>query len=352
MEHTWDIAPDGATLVTSWRRFVVGHYGDDLVLVDRADGTRRPLAEGEGFHADPAFSPDGRHVVTVYGTDGTKDEASRTELVLFDVESGERRRIATSLDQWPSAPTWSRDGSAIFFIAHEHGNGAIFRVEIADDRVTRLTGEGTYSDLCPSPGGDVVYALRAHPDRPPHVVRLDARAERQDGTELPSPARAESELPQRGVLERVVTRADDGVEIGAWLLRPASASPEAPAPLLTLVHGGPLGTWAGWSWRWNGNLFVERGYAVLLPDPAISLGYGQAFIDRGWGRWGERPYTDVIASIEGALQRSDLDSSRTALLGGSFGGYMANWVAGQTDRFRGDCHARLAVGPAHLSRGR
>ena len=71
-----------------------------------------------------------------------------------------------------------------------------------------------------------------------------------------------------------------------------------------------------------------------MPDPAISMGYGQAFIDRGWGRWGERPYTDVMAAVDGALERPDLDASRTALMGGSFGGYMANWVAGHTDRFR------------------
>jgi dipeptidyl aminopeptidase/acylaminoacyl peptidase len=135
-------------------------------------------------------------------------------------------------------------------------------------------------------------------------------------------------------MERVETTADDGVRIGSWLLRPAAASTTAPAPLVVFVHGGPLGTWADWSWRWNANLLVERGYAVLMPDPAISVGYGQAFIDRGWGTWGHRPYTDVMAAVDAAAGRPDIDAERTALMGGSFGGYMANWVAGQTDRFR------------------
>jgi dipeptidyl aminopeptidase/acylaminoacyl peptidase len=124
------------------------------------------------------------------------------------------------------------------------------------------------------------------------------------------------------------------VAVGSWLLRPATASADSPAPLVVFVHGGPLGTWAGWSWRWNANLLVERGYAVVMPDPAISLGYGQSFIDRGWGRWGDRPYTDMIAAVDGALERPDIDATKTALMGGSFGGYMANWVAGHTDRFR------------------
>ena len=100
------------------------------------------------------------------------------------------------------------------------------------------------------------------------------------------------------------------------------------------VHGGPVGSWNDWSWRWNPWLLAERGYAVLLPDPAISTGYGLDFIKRGYGAWGDAPYTDVLAATDAACARPDIDASRTALMGGSFGGYMANWVAGHTDRFQ------------------
>jgi dipeptidyl aminopeptidase/acylaminoacyl peptidase len=80
---------------------------------------------------------------------------------------------------------------------------------------------------------------------------------------------------------------------------------------------------------------VARGYAVLLPDPALSTGYGRDFISRGHGEWGGRPYTDVMAITDAAVARPDIDQSRTAMMGGSFGGYMANWIAGHTSRFRG-----------------
>ena len=79
---------------------------------------------------------------------------------------------------------------------------------------------------------------------------------------------------------------------------------------------------------------AARGYAVLLPDPALSTGYGQDFIERGWGRWGQAPYTDLMALTDAVVAREDVDGDRTAAMGGSFGGYMANWVAGHTDRFR------------------
>jgi dipeptidyl aminopeptidase/acylaminoacyl peptidase len=104
--------------------------------------------------------------------------------------------------------------------------------------------------------------------------------------------------------------------------------------MLLWIHGGPLGSWNGWSWRWNPWLMAAKGYAVLLPDPALSTGYGAKMVARGWGQWGGAPFTDLMAITDTAIGRSDIDATRTAAMGGSYGGYMANWVAGHTDRFR------------------
>ena len=136
-----------------------------------------------------------------------------------------------------------------------------------------------------------------------------------------------------GTLTEVQTVAADGATIRGWLVLPAGASAGAPAPLLLWVHGGPVMSWNSWSWRWNPWLMAERGYAVLLPDPALSTGYGHDFIARGHGRWGEAPFTDVMAITDAVVARPDIDAARTAMMGGSFGGYMANWMAGHTDRF-------------------
>jgi dipeptidyl aminopeptidase/acylaminoacyl peptidase len=132
----------------------------------------------------------------------------------------------------------------------------------------------------------------------------------------------------------VEAAAADGTRIASWLVLPQEASDSSPAPLVVFIHGGPIGSWNGWQWRWNPQLLAERGYAVLLPDPAISTGYGYDFVDRGRGRWGEQPFTDLVAAVDAAVARPDIDSDRTAAMGGSFGGYMSNWVAGHTDRFR------------------
>ena len=158
------------------------------------------------------------------------------------------------------------------FTADDLGHASIYRVELGDDQVTRLATGSAFSDVCISPDGSTLYALASQPDRPPNVVRLDARAADQTPVELRSSIPPADQLPRRGVVERLTATADDGVEIGSWLVPPRPASADEPVPLVVFVHGGPLGTWAGWSWRWNANLLVERGYAVLMPDPAISTG--------------------------------------------------------------------------------
>jgi dipeptidyl aminopeptidase/acylaminoacyl peptidase len=140
------------------------------------------------------------------------------------------------------------------------------------------------------------------------------------------------ELPSR--VERVSVEARDGTRLPSWLVLPPDASPEKPAPLAVFVHGGPVSSWNAWHVRWNPHVFVEGGWAVLLPDPALSLGYGIEALRRGWGRWGDVVYDDLMRMIDGAEDREDIDASKTVALGGSFGGYMANWIAGHTDRFR------------------
>jgi len=142
-------------------------------------------------------------------------------------------------------------------------------------------------------------------------------------------------VPLPGRLDEVGATAEDGTPLRAWLALPDGASATSPAPLLLWIHGGPLGSWNAWSWRWNPWIAVAQGYAVLLPDPALSTGYGQRMIERGWGRWGAEPYTDLMTITDAGEARPDVDESRTAAMGGSFGGYMANWVAGHTDRFAG-----------------
>jgi dipeptidyl aminopeptidase/acylaminoacyl peptidase len=331
-----DLTPDGRTYVTSWRRS--GESRDrrrpddlvaDLVAFDVRSGERRTLVADGRWFASPVVSPDGTKVICVAEDIGAPDRVEEDGLVLVDLTDGSVRDVAPDLDLWPANPRWLPSGDAVVFEADEQGHHPLFRVDLATDEVTRLTAEGAYTDVCVAPDGGALYALHATIGSPPRPVRLDPTTADQQPSELPSPV---GDTPTTGRVERVVATADDGVEVGSWLVLPNDV--DGPAPLVVFIHGGPLGSWNTWHWRWNPYVLADRGYAVLLPDPALSTGYGRSFIERGWGRWGEAPYTDLMTTVEQAASHEAVDADRIAAMGGSFGGYMANWVAGNTERFR------------------
>ena len=334
-ETGMDLAPDGSFLVAARHDIsALPAIREDLVAFDLGTGAARVLTPGDAWYDAPAVSPDGRSVAAIRTTFGSPDEASRVTLVLIDLATCEQRTLAADLDRWPESPAWAADGSAVFFTADDDGHHPAYRVDLADGGVTRLTAVGALGDLCPTPDGSALFALRSTIGSPPRIVRLDAQMTDQVPAELTNGIH-ERGIVAPGVVERVTAQAADGTAIGSWLVRPPGASADAKVPLVVWVHGGPLGSWSAWHWRWNPHVLAARGYAVLMPDPALSTGYGQAMVARGWNDWGGAPYEDVTAAVDAVLaERADLDSSRTALMGGSYGGYMANWVAGHTDRYR------------------
>jgi len=325
------VSPDGATIVAGWRREdVLARPCLDLVAIDRADGSRRTLAAGDAWHGAPVFSPDGATLACIRTHLGGPGHADRPEIVCIDLASGAARVVGGDLGgAWPHSLAWTPDGTALVVSADRDGRVALLRCGTADGTLTVLAGEGAWSDPAVAPDGSV-WALHAAVDAPPRPARcVDGRP-----AHLPFPGLDAAALALPSRTERVSATAPDGTPVGSWLVLPDGASADAPAPLAVFIHGGPIGSWNTWHWRWNPHLLAARGYAVLLPDPALSTGYGQAFVDRGWGRWGAEPYTDLMAAVDAAVARPEIDGTRTAALGGSFGGYMANWVAGQTDRFR------------------
>lgn len=331
-EQHVELTADGRTLVTGWA--LSGEPGlprGTIVAIDVASGQRRVLAGDPGSsYSDPLVSPDGRWVVCDREVDGTYDRPVDHELTLLDLAGGPARRLEVDLPGWATPAAWAPDSQALYVLADAAGHRPVYRIELAPGSpAVRLSGTGAYSHPCPAEDGRTLYALRSAIDSPPRPVRLDAREPDQEPVALPAPG----ELVVPGALTEVHTRAADGAELRGWLVLPPGASPAEPAPLLLWIHGGPLSSWNSWSWRWNPYLMAARGYAVLLADPALSTGYGQDFIARGWGRWGDAPYTDLMSLTDAAAARADVDAERVAAMGGSFGGYMANWIAGHTDRF-------------------
>ncbi len=350
------VTPDGATVVVEW---AVPDRGGarrgTLVAFDVASGERRVLLEDPVADIwTPVISADGTRVACVRETRSTPTTPIDRTLLVVAPAGGEPTTVAPGWDRWPEEMCWTADGTALLVTADDAGRRPVFRVAPGADPL-RLTGDdGFYSDLVTAPDGTALYALRSAIDAPPAPVRLDPTVADQRPVPLPAPA-APPELS--GTLTEVTATAADGTPLRAWLALPPA---DGQAPLLLWIHGGPLGSWNAWQWRWNPWLMTARGYAVLLPDPALSTGYGRGFVGRGWGAWGAAPYTDLMALTDAAAAHPAIDADAAVAMGGSFGGYMANWVAGHTDRFRAivthaslwalDGFGRTTDGPAYWRR--
>jgi dipeptidyl aminopeptidase/acylaminoacyl peptidase len=332
LNQSFAVSPDGTLVATGWwqwRGTVQSH--SELVLIDVATGKRTTLVSDPEFdYEDPRFSPDGRFIVAERSTHHTPEKAHDSTLVTLPVQGNGGTTVTDlvpDLDRWPGGQEWGPGGDEVFFTADEGGRRPLFRATTSGD-VKRLTPDnGYYSDL--NVDGGVVYALRMAIDEPFTPVRVDTSTGAFE--RLPAPGQR-PELP--GTVTEVSAEADDGHPIRAWLVLPEGAAADSKAPMLLWVHGGPMMSWNNWSWRWNPWLMAARGYAVLLPDPALSTGYGQDFVQRGHHSWGDRPYRDIMAVTDAAVARADIDETKTAMMGGSYGGYMANWIAGHTGRFK------------------
>jgi len=335
-EQDFELTPDGSFVVTGWRvTEEAGQFRNEIVVIDAGTGERRTLLGGPGVDfGSPRLSPDGQLVLAMRHEHDSYDEPGDGTLVVIGLSdpAAAARDLLMGFDRQPAEAAWAPDARSVYFTADDDGRRPVFLVGLDGGQPVRLTtDDAAYNNLCVAPDGGCLYALRSAIDAPPAPVRISLGAEPGVVELLPSPG-GEVSLP--GSVTEVATTVADGTRIRGWLVLPQGASADNPAPLLLWVHGGPISSWNSWSWRWNPWLMAARGYAVLLPDPALSTGYGLHMIARGWDHWGGIPYTDVMAITDAVAERPDIDAERTAMMGGSYGGYMANWIAGHTDRFR------------------
>jgi dipeptidyl aminopeptidase/acylaminoacyl peptidase len=336
-EAEFDVSRDGRLAAITLARPGADRVMDHpLRVIDLESGASRTLGEHPttSLHR-PAFSPDGtriacsRHVRerTRYGP---------VELFVFEVASGEGKALTEGWERWPIVQTWDRDGRFVIVTAEDAGAVPIFRVSTATGEIERVTdpaAAGTHEAIATVPGATALVGLRHRLTHPPEpfLVELRAGGKPELLTRLSGFTVEEGATLARVESFQVSVAGSDPVQ--TWLLRPRAS--EGPLPTIVWIHGGPWSQWAdGWHWRWNPLVAVQAGHAVALPNPRGSTGVSEKFLDGVWGNtWGDGCYRDVLAVADALAARADVDAARMVAMGGSFGGYMTNWIGASTDRF-------------------
>jgi dipeptidyl aminopeptidase/acylaminoacyl peptidase len=331
----WGVSPDGSEVCVAKKDAKTEAWSTnaELYLIPAAGGTAKRISDSPGYDSGCRYSPDGR--LLAYRTQPRAGyESDRWRLVVYDRASGTSRTLTEAFDRQVESFAFSPDGKTLYFTAEDDGLSPVFSVPVAGGAVTTLLGgAGTLGDLAVTRDGRTLVATQATLTHPAELVRFGA-----DGKGLARVTRVNDALLETFGLrvgESVSYTGAAGKSVQAWVVRPPGFDPAKRYPLLVLVHGGPQGSWPdGWSFRWNAQVFAGAGYVVFMPNPRGSTGWGQSFTDDINGDWGGEAFEDVMKGTDFALTLPGVDRARVAAAGASYGGYLINWIAGHTDRFK------------------
>jgi dipeptidyl aminopeptidase/acylaminoacyl peptidase len=334
-----------------------------IYTLDLTDPSSKPrkISTSAGGNFNPAYSPDGKYIAW-RSQARAGYESDKFRLVLYDRAAKTIKYMLPEFDQWVDEFVWVDDSQHFLIVSGDKGEGPIYHTNITGDQISRegkALGEWSNIQLLLRDGDPFVIGTLVRVDRPSEVVlgnlvqmddsvrtfhlqandRNSAHEDAQPSyqplavTHLNDSLLAQLDLPK---MESFWFPANDGVKVQGFLIRPPGFDASKKYPLKFLIHGGPQGAWGdSWSYRWNAELFAANGYVVVMINPRGSTGYGQAFVDGVNGDWGGKPFTDLMTGLDYAEQHYPfIDKSRECALGASYGGYMANWVLGHTDRFK------------------
>lgn len=349
-ERARDLTPDAARLWSMFPRVRVSADGSFAVINEMRRGTHRlrdnvttivDIESGERHSIETdagvsiswaEISPDGTRLA-VGRSERVKGRFGGMDLYTYDIATRTLTQLDFGLDTDLAPICWTEDGERILVTGPWRTQHPVWSVDAASGELTRIIAEdagGVHNAVVCR--GDTIFGVRSTLTQPPEVFRCDVRPEAQP--------QVLTNLSGFDSLEHITTEyhtveSTDGAPVQYHVVRRTDA--DGPQSCIFAIHGGPIGDWGDtWHWRWNALSLADSGHVVVLPNPRGSTGFGQEFIEGIWNNsWGGQCYEDLMCVADEVEARPDVDERRIIAMGGSFGGYMTNWIGTQTDRFCG-----------------
>jgi dipeptidyl aminopeptidase/acylaminoacyl peptidase len=244
---------------------------------------------------------------------------------------GKPRSITAKLDSWVEEFVWFPKSNGVVFVAEKEGHAPIWTARVDSDELKRISKAGVCSSLSMSRDSKLAFT-DARMNRPAEVMISDSGKAPTNVSRANADLLGKLKMPQP---ESVTVKGAGGTPMQMWILKPPDFDSNRKWPLVYLVHGGPQGAWTdGWSYRWNPQVWAAWGYVVALPNPRGSTGFSQKYVDEISQDWGGKVYEDLMHGVDYLEKLPYIDKERMAAAGASYGGYMVNWFAVNTGRFK------------------
>jgi dipeptidyl aminopeptidase/acylaminoacyl peptidase len=332
----YDISPDGKEVCYTMNADAVPatSTNSDLFVVSIAGGEARKISTSPGADASPRYSPDGKYIAW-RSQARAGYESDRWRLMVLERSIGRLGNLTESLDRWVNSFTWSPDSANLFIATNDRGRQGIQLLSVNGGSArTVASGDSELDDMQLTHDGKTMVYTQQSGISPVEIFRVSSSGgEPAALTHLNDTVLNASQLTP---LEEFWVDAPDGARVQSFVVKPYGFQAGRKYPVLMLIHGGPQGFWGhAWTYRWNAQVFAAAGYVVVMPNPRGSTGYGQKFIDEINGDWGGRAYDDIMAATDYVVSNLPYaDGEKLTSAGGSFGGYMIDWILGHTKRFK------------------
>jgi len=305
---------------------------NDIFLTSPEGNNIEKLTTNRANDIDPKYSPDG-HYLAYRAMSRPGFEADKLNLILFDRQKKLFTNLTDKIDYSVGEFIWSPDSKAIYFLAEEAARTALFKITLSTGKIERILNGRVMSNLQISPDSKFIYFLSQAINLPNDLYALDLKARK-----IEQLTKVNADL----LANLKMNPAEDfwfeseGARIHGLLLKPPFFDFNKKYPLVMLIHGGPQGAWQDeFHYRWNAQMFAAPGYVVAMVNFHGSTGYGQAFTDSISGDWGGKPYRDIINAVDYLGHHYKfIDENKIAAAGASYGGYMIDWIEGQTNIFK------------------
>jgi dipeptidyl aminopeptidase/acylaminoacyl peptidase len=312
----------------------VSTNGDLFTVPVNGGAEPKRITSNPGDDWGPAYSPDGRWIAYRAQLQAGY-ESDRWRLMLYDRASGKATNLTESFDRNVNSPEWSADSKTIYFQSEDKTQMPIYSIAAsAGSPPAIVLGDSFNADFDISRDGRTLAFARTNIAMPAEIFTANS-----DGTDVRQLTHQNGALLSQLDLPRADPLWFEGAEktqVEGLLLRPPQFDASKKYPLLLLIHGGPQSEWDdGWGYRWNPEVMAASGYVVLMINPRGSSGYGHKFTEQISRDWGGKVYEDLMKGVDAAIAKYPfIDGSRMAAAGGSYGGYMVDWIATHTGRFR------------------
>jgi dipeptidyl aminopeptidase/acylaminoacyl peptidase len=341
-QDMYSVSPDGQELAytSNIDEVEATSTNNEIFIVPMAGpaSAGKKISTSPGNDNTPVYSPDGEHIAW-RSMARAGFEADKESLIIYQRKLGRSRNATINFDRSVGSLTWTPDSKAICFTAEDHGEAPIW-VLLMDGKQPKQVARLHADDLVFSKDGNSLFFSRVSIGAPSEIARLDVAEKPKNANLTPVAVTHMNDalLSQIDMqpMESFTFPGANNENVEGFIIRPPGFDSTKKYPLKFLIHGGPQGAWGNsWTYRWNAELFAAGGYVVVMINFHGSTGYGQKFTDSISGDWGGKPYEDLMKGLDYVEKTYPfIDKDREAALGASYGGYMANWLLGHTDRFK------------------